>query len=268
MASTVYPEWGGSGVQRIKLDVMTGGQVVKSFKFAVNPQNYKETHAVRTFLQQTRTANTVQRFGEGPAEITISGHFGDRANGYTNSMLLRNELKTYLEMFSDNNYSDSAMAFRNYTLNDYWFVEPAPNGFSFSIDANQPTIINYQITFYVVADMTQALPADRTDTTLGNDKVNSTPAYVTANSSSQEAINSASEHLNNQDKKNTKKPKKPKKKTKKKKKKDGGMWGKPGKYKPTKKKHGGTWGKPGKRNKKSKKDGGMWGVPGNVKIPK
>lgn len=218
MANYVYPEWGGSGVQRIQLDILTGGEVVKSFKFSINPQNYKESHAVRTFLQQTRTANTVQRFGEGPSEITISGHFGDRANGYTNSMLLRNELKTYLEMFSDNQYSDSAMAFRNYTLNDYWYVEPAPNGFSFSIDANSPTIINYEITFYVVADMTQALPADRTDTTLGNDKVNSTPAYVTANSSSQQAVNNASEHMNNQTKKKKPTNKKPaKKKTTKKK---------------------------------------------------
>ena len=219
MAFEHYDDWGGSNLQRIKLDVITSGATTKSFLFAVNPQNYKEAHTVRTSLQQTRTANTVQRFGEGPTQITISGHFGDRAKGYNNAMLLRHELTSYLAMFSDNNYSDSVMAFRNYTLNDFWYVEPASN-FSVEIDANSPTLINYSITFYIVADMTKAQPNDRTETTLGNDKVNSTPAYITANTSDPQAAKHASENLNTQTKKHkdTKTPKKKPKKKKKKKK--------------------------------------------------
>lgn len=181
MADQVYNGWGGSNINRISLDIISGSAVEASFKFAVNPQEYTESHTVRTYLQQTRTANTVQRFGEGVATITISGHFGDRQSGYTNAMSLRSQLMTYLAKFSDNNLTDSVMAFKNYTMGDFWYVEPAPNGYSFSISANSPTIINYQITFYIVSDMSQANPTDRTDTTLGNDKVAGTTNYTNPN---------------------------------------------------------------------------------------
>lgn len=188
-----YDGWGGSNINRISLDIITNGAIERSFKFAVNPQSYKESHQVRTYLQQTRTANTVQRFGEGPATIEIAGHFGDREQGYDYAMFLRNELITYLEKFSDNNPVDSAMAFRNYTLNDYWYVEPAPNGFTISIDAKSPTLIQYAIQFYVVGDLTRALPGDRTEANQGNDKANAdagkgnTNPHVPSNSAKERA---------------------------------------------------------------------------------
>lgn len=157
-------------LNRIHLVMLNNGAVTSDFEFLVNPQNYSEAHTARTYLQQTRTANTVQNFGEGPATISIAGHFGDKSKGYNSAKTLKSNLENNLQSFSDNNASGVTMQFKNYTLDEFYNVVLGPEGFSINLDAQSPTIVNYQISFIVVGDMSQASTSERTETILGNNK--------------------------------------------------------------------------------------------------
>lgn len=157
-------------LQRCSFEIQSNGSTVNTFNFTINPQNIVESTASRTFIQQTRNSGTVQRFGVGVKNFTLSGTTGWRhGSGIDELYVLKDFMENYMNNFADNVQTDYTFIFHNYTDNYSYIVEFAEQGISFTQDVSKPLLTTYNIQFVAVQPADQATSSDINKTTLGND---------------------------------------------------------------------------------------------------
>lgn len=157
-------------LDRIALEIQEAGTTVAVYKFAVNPQQIQDTTPSRTYVQETATAGTVQRFGAGVESFTITGTTGWRhGKGYDEINQLKEFVGSYMNEFSDNIAKDYTFLFHNYTQGYDYVVDFAQEGISFSQDVAKPLFTNYTLQLIVVRQADQASSGEISNTTLGND---------------------------------------------------------------------------------------------------
>jgi len=178
---------GSNNLTRVAFEIKNtaAGGTNEYLKFAINPQSIQKNITSRTFLQNTRTANTVQNFGEGVVTYTISGTTGwGRGAGFKRMKALEKFFDKYMSLNSDNIGNDYQLIFHDFTSEYHYQVEFQPNGLSINQDVSQPLLYNYSLAFYVVNDATKATSSEISELTLGNKKPSGSSGTVSGNGSS------------------------------------------------------------------------------------
>lgn len=160
---------GSHHLQRIAFEIKNGSNTVQYYSFALNPESMQETHTARTTMIQTETAQAVQRFGAGFIQFSLSGTTGwQHGQGFERMLALRKFLDDYLSSFADDVQNNYTFIYHNFTNNQHYIVEFAPNGFSISQNISAPLLYTYNIQFVAVSDASQASTATITSTVTGN----------------------------------------------------------------------------------------------------
>lgn len=178
---------GSNNLTRVAFEIKNtkSGGSNEYLKFAINPQSIQKNIASRTFLQNTRTANTIQNFGEGVITYTISGTTGwGRGKGFSRIKALEKFFDKYMSLNSDNIGNDYQLIFHDFTNEYHYQVEFQPNGLTINQDVSQPLLYNYSLSFYVVNDATKATSSEISELTLGNKKPSGSFGTVSGNGSS------------------------------------------------------------------------------------
>lgn len=161
---------GSHTLSRVAFEIQNDDYSVDSrFDFAINPQQIQEQVANRTAYLETKDWGSVQNFGRGKTQISISGTTGWRHGaGAFDAWKLKDFLSHYQQNFPlDNANNRKWLWFCNYTDDYSYQVELAPNGYQFSQDVSQPILVRYNIELIVMGDQNQANTADRTNTLIG-----------------------------------------------------------------------------------------------------
>lgn len=188
---------GRDSLTRISFEIQSDNASISTLDLDINPQSMSEIHSARTYLQQVRTANSVQNFGAGAVSYTISGNTGwkagtsDPGRGFDKIKEFRNFFTTYLSSYSDDVGTDYSLILHDYTNEIHVYIEFQPEGFSFTQDVSQPILYNYTLQLYVVGDASTPSSSDISSTVLGNTKssisstdTNSSGNYINPTTSS------------------------------------------------------------------------------------
>lgn len=149
----------GGRLERIALRlVKDGGKEVAYYKFAINPENYKESYPQRSTVFKTRSASVVEDYGRDLPMIEFSGTTGHRRDrdGRTGAQRLA-VLKDFIERYSnaghkvnDENQVGLEMYFYNLTDGGSYIVHLAKDGFQIERSIDKPLLYNYRISLVVI----------------------------------------------------------------------------------------------------------------------
>lgn len=167
---------GSNYLTRVAFEIKNNGSSSSSsryeyLKFAINPQSISKNIASRTYLQNTRSANTIQNFGEGVISYTIAGTTGwGQGAGFSRIKALEKFFDKYMSLNSDDIGNDYQLIFHDFTSEVHYQVEFQPGGLTITQDVSQPLLYNYSLVFYVVNDASKATADEISELTLGNKK--------------------------------------------------------------------------------------------------
>lgn len=146
----------------------------KSFKFAINPENYTHAKPHRTTAVKTKSRIVVEDFQSDIQTITISGTTGFNPTGRKADRGIKKikEMKNFLESYEDMGGNGSTPAedfyFYNYTNDESYIVHLSSEGVTFSQDVNQPLLHRYEIKFVVLRKASEPAEDDIVDPEIGN----------------------------------------------------------------------------------------------------
>lgn len=157
--------------------IYNGSSQEGSYQFPLEPESLNYTTAARTYQNQSRSALSIQRYGRGFTQITLSGTTGfrggtgrhqDNGHGKQKAQELKTFLYNYLDLFSDDVNNQYKLMFMDNVNNRLSQVELQPNGFSIQQSVNSPLMYTYNINLVVVGDPTKATTGEISNTLLGN----------------------------------------------------------------------------------------------------
>lgn len=125
----------------------------KSYKFALNPEEYTQSEPNRVTVTQTKSGAWLDEFGAGVPTITIRGTTGlkngskDATKGYAKFKELRDMIRSVYSRVTPGMDipSNKEMKFYNYTDGDYWIVTPSVFEINRSVSRSLLYIYNIQL---------------------------------------------------------------------------------------------------------------------------
>lgn len=165
----------------IKVTDLNGNEIA-FYKFAINPEDYKEDYPQRTTIFKTRTSTVVEDYGTDLMKISFSGTtgFGKRKNGAPRGQERINNLKNLLKQYGESSYrlsetggnlsnNNLLMYFYNFTDGGSYQVHLDPAGWSIERSAQRPTLYDYSINLIVLQDANKPKSSHTVAPVLGND---------------------------------------------------------------------------------------------------
>lgn len=133
---------GKNKLQRVEFDLAG-----KSYKFALNPEEYYQEEPSRSTVTQTKGGAWVDDFGAGLPTITIKGTTGLKKGGFEKFKELRDLIRAYYKKgkFGAEMTEAQELTFHNHTDGESWIVHIDPSGFKLSRSKQSPLLYNYEI---------------------------------------------------------------------------------------------------------------------------
>lgn len=136
----------------------------KSYKFAINPENYTQSESGRVTVTQTKGGAFAEFFGSAIAEISMNGTTGfkngssDRDNGYKKWKELKDMIKSVYDNITDGSEVTDNDLLKIYNFTDNEFYYTIPDKFELSRSKSQPMLYKYNVHLYVIRRLGESAP--------------------------------------------------------------------------------------------------------------
>lgn len=154
----------------------------KTFKFAINPENYIYRRPHRTTAVKTKSRIVIEDFQDDIPTIYIRGTTGFDPTGRKEDRGIEKikEMKKYLEWYTSMGGNGDTPAedlyFYNYTNDEYFVVHIAADGVTYTQDVQSPLTYKYEIMLTVLRKAGEPSQDDIVDPEIGN-KTPSIPVF-------------------------------------------------------------------------------------------
>lgn len=146
----------------------------KTYKFALNPEEYVVKQLSKAAVVQTRGGAYIDAWGKSIASITIRGTTGfkngtlDSTCGFQKITELSSLINSVLDSAKSGTEANQLLKFYNYTDEDYWYTYP--QSFQVTRSKSKALLFTYDIVLYGLCRMNEYNPTEKTqtDAVLGN----------------------------------------------------------------------------------------------------